>query len=446
MQCPSCRAVYSNGLDKCPRCKTPATRPAAQPELPAAAAPAADDSYPQTASRAGAATTNVEAAEASRAAAPIDDEAKAAATPPAPARTLIEFPGAGRAARPQWRKELSERVREIQERRARDGVQEGAEVVQRRAPERAPEPAPSLNLVPQPEAPAVNPIVAAALKRLERAHQPAPPPPARSSRGGAATATAVARVAEESYKPENKPERQPLPPRQPAPVAPPVAPKPVATTPAQTLKAEVEAAQVPAEQTVEAIGREHTLAAVPAAQPKELEAKPALKPQPKRVMAEVVDEALLAKIEAEIEAEDAEAEFADDRAPLASRVAACAVDLLVVGLASSLFASIIELAAKPNWTDARIIAMTGGIVFVVMFLYLMAATALAGRTWGMSLLSLRVADADNGLSPTAKQSVGRALLYMLSLATFGLGIFYALFDPERRAAHDHLSGTIVVRD
>src|SRR6266550_4637711 len=36
-----------------------------------------------------------------------------------PASRLIEFPGVTRRAVPQWRKELSERVREVQERRAR---------------------------------------------------------------------------------------------------------------------------------------------------------------------------------------------------------------------------------------------------------------------------------------------------------------------------------------
>jgi uncharacterized RDD family membrane protein YckC len=50
------------------------------------------------------------------------------------------------------------------------------------------------------------------------------------------------------------------------------------------------------------------------------------------------------------------------------------------------------------------------------------------------------------LPPTTKQSVGRAILYLLSLLTVGLGILYALFDVEGRTAHDHLSGTVVVKD
>ncbi len=36
--------------------------------------------------------------------------------------SLIEFPGINRSALPEWRKELGERVREVQERRAREAV------------------------------------------------------------------------------------------------------------------------------------------------------------------------------------------------------------------------------------------------------------------------------------------------------------------------------------
>src|SRR5437879_11675131 len=39
--------------------------------------------------------------------------------------TLIEFPGTTRAL-PEWRKQLSQRVREVQERRAREAAEEAA--------------------------------------------------------------------------------------------------------------------------------------------------------------------------------------------------------------------------------------------------------------------------------------------------------------------------------
>src|SRR5687767_13064039 len=83
--------------------------------------------------------------------------------------TLIEFPGVSRSSVPEWRKELSERVREVQEKRARDASREAAEAERRRM--EAAINAPQLELLPPAEMPAMNPLVAAALKRIERAHQ-----------------------------------------------------------------------------------------------------------------------------------------------------------------------------------------------------------------------------------------------------------------------------------
>ncbi|HKP72975.1 MAG TPA: RDD family protein, partial [Pyrinomonadaceae bacterium] len=107
--------------------------------------------------------------------------------------------------------------------------------------------------------------------------------------------------------------------------------------------------------------------------------------------------------------------------------------------------AIIELT-NGNWSDPRVAASMGGIVVVLMFVYLMAATALAGRTWGMWLVAVRTVDARTGMAPTTGQCVRRAFGYMLSLALLGVGLLYALFDAEGRAAHDHLSGTIVIAD
>ena len=46
--------------------------------------------------------------------------------------TLIEFPGVSRNSMPEWRKELSERVREVQEKRAREAAHEAAEAERNR--------------------------------------------------------------------------------------------------------------------------------------------------------------------------------------------------------------------------------------------------------------------------------------------------------------------------
>ncbi len=414
MQCSSCRAVYSNGLDICPRCKTAASK--ASPETPTETVITSQESItsaPQTL-----------AAEEQ-----LADEPRVATAQVS--STLIEFPGVSRASRPQWRKELSERVREIQERRARDASQEVEETLRRPVePQVADAVAPQLGLVPQPDAPAMNPIVVAALKRLERARQPNPPMPrARASMGGAAAA-AVARVAEDQYQPETK---------QVVSQTPIAAVMPV-EAPAQPAEDEKNTRAKATETT-----REHSLIVVPAQPAKKVSAVQS-KPQPARAVAtETQIEAGSVSSEEELLKTDSEEEFYDDRAPVGRRLAGSVIDLLVVAFASSPFAAIIELT-NGNWADWRVVASMGGIVVIVMFLYLTAATALAGRTWGMSLVSLRAVDAETGLPPTTKQAVGRALLYVLSLVTLGLGLIYALFDAEGRTAHDHLSGTIVVRD
>src|SRR5947209_503500 len=182
MQCPSCRAVYSNGLSSCPRCKTPASKPSPESET----------------NRVVNTEESIQAS-ANSSSTEIADESS-----PAPVTsTLLEFPGVSRASRPQWRKELSERVREIQERRAREAGEAGQRPVEQPATTTSETSVPQLGLVPQPEVPEVNPIVAAALKRLERARQPSPPVQRpRASMGRGAVVAATARVAEEQFETE----------------------------------------------------------------------------------------------------------------------------------------------------------------------------------------------------------------------------------------------------
>src|ERR1043165_9339806 len=107
--------------------------------------------------------------------------------------TLNEFPGVSRNSMPEWRKELSERVREVQEKRAREAAREAAEAERKRV-ETAINP-PQLELLPPTPIPAMNPLVAAALKRIERAHQPAS---AENRHPATTLATAVA------YAPERE--------------------------------------------------------------------------------------------------------------------------------------------------------------------------------------------------------------------------------------------------
>src|SRR5437016_1665530 len=87
-----------------------------------------------------------------------------------PQSTLIEFPGTARPL-PEWRKQLSQRVREVQERRAREAAEEAAAAREAGIVSCA-LPSAQLELVPDLEQQVMNPIVSKALERIERARRP----------------------------------------------------------------------------------------------------------------------------------------------------------------------------------------------------------------------------------------------------------------------------------
>ena len=399
-----------------------------------------------------------------------------------PAATLIEFPTPGRGPRPQWRKELSERVREIQQRKAQEAAREAEAATQGTAlftsqtdatpnadaQATAQEPAaPPLGLVPPAPAPEMHPLALKALKRIERARQQSPAPPARAPRRGHGAATAAARVVREEYQTAFETAPQPAQPtaRTAADVAPERAPQPAPRAQqsadmeqvAQSAQAATNQTAAPIEQTAQALQAEPTIEtarplnlvvvpAQPTTQTENADTETDARHKSRRHIPVVLDEAYLARREtAETVAVAPPAPQAEIHAPLLKRAAGGIIDLLVVAFAATPFAAIIELT-NGNWSDPRVAGSLGGIVVVLMFLYLMASTALAGRTWGMSLVALRTVDAGTGRAPTTGQCVRRALGYMLALAIGGLGLLYALFDAKGRALQDHLSGTVVVRE
>jgi uncharacterized RDD family membrane protein YckC len=333
-------------------------------------------------------------------------------SPPAQRSTLIEFPGVARNSLPEWRKELSERVREVQERRAREAAREAAEAERQRA-EAATNP-PQLELLPPTETPAMNPLVAAALKRIERAHQSASTE-ARPPRTSLATAVAYAPEREENIMNETVP-------------------------PTIQLEFESEPASVDlvAEDLSAATEKSH-LAVVPPPSEPEVVAKPEPVQPPKRLIVEN-DPALnyLDSIRRSVRVDD----VASRSASAFRRVVCALLDLIFCALLTSPIAGALYFAGG-SVHDMRAIAVLAGCLVVMTFLYLTLTTALTGRTWGMRLLSLRVIDTKTGLIPTGGQSIGRSFFYLLSLAT-GVGILFALVSREGYTAHDRFTRTAVV--
>ena len=318
--------------------------------------------------------------------------------------TLIEFPGVSRNSLPEWRKELSERVREVQEKRAREAAREAAESERKRM-ETAINP-PQLELLPPTPMPAMNPLVAAALKRIERAHQPAP---AENRQPGTTLATAVA------YAPEREENEMSE-----------------TVSPNQQLAFEPE---IPVVETPVIEEKVSHLAVVPVVEKTE-----PVRP-PKRLIKDDPNDPALNYLDSI--AKNLRVDELERRSASAFRRVFCALlDLIFCALLSAPIAGAMYLTGS-NLQEMRVIAVLVGSVIVVTFIYLTLMTALTGRTWAMRLLSLRVIDTKTGLIPTGGQAIGRSFFYIVSLPTL-VGIFFALVSREGYTAHDRFTRTAVV--
>lgn len=373
---------------------------------------------------------------------------------PRPARSLIEFPGVKRSI-PQWRKELGERVREVQERRAREATLEAGQVdsavndVESRVPQ--------LELLPRTETPPVNPIVVAALQRIERAHVQS------GFVGKAAVATMLAYNEQTEYGFGVSPatgsydasagEEGPLPPTRTErvhnlAVVPRQATNDNGTTVSESVGTPAADAveSVPIEEAsppVESLSVATPTGDTPSAHAQNADNVDAPEParKPRRLIGDLNDPALnyLDSISVQI------VEIPERRsAPVVFRFLSAILDIALVCLLSAPVVALVKLTDL-KWQDSRTIMFASGTFVVIGFLYLTISTAFTGRTLGMKPFSLRVVDARTGLIPTGGQSAARALLYLLSLASAGIALIYTFVNHERRAAHDRFTRTAVVR-
>ena len=322
--------------------------------------------------------------------------------------TLIEFPGSRNI--PEWRKRLSQRVREVQEQKAREAAEVEAEL---RASETVSCSLPSgqLELVPDLAQAPLNPIVSKALERVDRARRGE-----HLSTGfrSTAAAPALAPIEEEA----------------PAPIAPPSESKPKLTIVAATV----------APEPVEIAANDQLEIASIAATEEVTE-----KPKRVKVISPSVEDAALSYLETCLSVPAHSADTRKDMPGLTRRAFVGLVDLTLIALMVSPAVAALQAVAV-DWSNPRIVGLMVGITVATMFAYLTVSIALTGRTLGMRLLRVRTIDERTGLIPTGGQSIKRALGYIFSLALFGLGLAFAFIDRENRPLHDRFSKTTVIRN
>lgn len=475
MQCPTCNVVYSNGLDNCPRCKTPAPQVSVSEVI--------NDSFaPEIPNSIAVRNDNEKMTD-------IPSETKSHTS------TLITFPGTKRQELPQWKKDLLEKFKEVQDKRARE-AEEAKAAEGNSVSENSSEAAISTNedaaetgkhhleVVPTAEPAPINPIVAKALERIERAHNKPLQTTPKSQPQTEERVAAVAGMPKE--KPVQEKKLTLIQPQQTQPKtaamgasastnampmlsrsngssrrsAASTAPKllPNEETGSETISHSVITSQAVADISptttnqftsgqiskasaaagIESVKTENTKAVLKEVSSQASETLGTLSDPPTDSIEG--PSAFMNDPNPFIFAEEY-----NDYAPITSRIVSVFFDILVILFAASPFAAILELN-DVDWTNQNIQMSLGAVVLIVAFFYLMASVAMLGRTWGMGVLSLRVTDAKSGLPPSFLQSTGRTFIFLLSLAAFCLPFLYTLFNAEGRALHDRIVGTIVLRE
>lgn len=141
----------------------------------------------------------------------------------------------------------------------------------------------------------------------------------------------------------------------------------------------------------------------------------------------------------------AEVNFERLRAPFSLRCGALLIDyILMIGLLA-----LTTMLARV-FGDARhgsAVVLTAGYLGVgaVALLNFVVVAGLSGRTLGKWFAGLRIERKDGVPLSFGRALVRHLLGYPLTLLTLGAGFLLAAFNPQGRALHDLLAGTVVVR-
>ena len=140
-----------------------------------------------------------------------------------------------------------------------------------------------------------------------------------------------------------------------------------------------------------------------------------------------------------------ETEEYDDCPTFALRFNAGLFDLIIGSFASLCLLAPFMLAGG-DWLSGAGLLAFAATAAIVMFIYLTTAIGFYGRSFGMRLFSLELVDIEGEEYPTFHQAAVSSSVYLLSLAFGGLGFLTMLFNDEKRAAHDLVSNTMIVKE
>jgi uncharacterized RDD family membrane protein YckC len=343
-------------------------------------------------------------------------------------KTLVEFQ-TKKATVPEWRLQLQNSVRQKVGTNRREGASDEATPTPQTTP-RSTNGANALKVeFVEDEQPSrhQNPKVASALKRIEESrrafsNQPIAEQPILQAGKATPARNFPFNVVARSNEPQ-----QPRPAGQKATVNP--SPKPMLVSPLKIEKRGFDTNKLPPLAKPAAPSRSF----IPAAEP----------PTARNQSAAITVQENELEIE-ELELEE-ETDEIDDLAPLSMRFNAGLFDMIIGVFATLIILSPFILSGG-SWLSLSGFFALAAAFAIVMFLYLTISISFFGRTFGMRLFSLELVDVEENAYPTMHQAAVSSAVFLLSLTFAGIGFLPMLFNEERRAAHDILSGTILIRE
>lgn len=132
------------------------------------------------------------------------------------------------------------------------------------------------------------------------------------------------------------------------------------------------------------------------------------------------------------------------RPEIVERLRAGAIDVATI-LVSNVPLWVAVQAVGAEFTDARVAVLLTVAGILIAGVYLFGTMAVAGQTFGMQFGGLCVVCTQTRQIPTLKQAFLRAIGYVASFFTLMIGFVWAIFDPNQRGLHEHLSGTQLIR-
>lgn len=136
--------------------------------------------------------------------------------------------------------------------------------------------------------------------------------------------------------------------------------------------------------------------------------------------------------------------YGRSRRILLTRTFSGLVDLVVMALSTGALISAAHFFWGMHVRDPRSFVHWSVLFIVIYFIYSLLFVGIVNQTIGMMITNLRVVDKDKR-PPQISIVLGRSCAYLLSLLCLGIGLLWALFDPEHQCFHDRITGTRVVQ-